>query len=134
MWHNSIWIGCFKLPLLRREYLSSAVNVLTKSLQILHITETDYFHLNCLHSDHWIWKRVCRSDLKRSSVSLPCCPTKGPLKRHFLDIYLTTFFGVRLFANTSAMRIIIFFCVVLKFSLDFKIKKKIRKNSLFFRY
>ena len=32
--------------------------------------------------------------------------SKGPLKLHFLDNYLPTFFGVRNFGNTSAMRVI----------------------------
>ena len=48
---NSIWIGCIKLPLPRREYLSSAVNVLTKSPNIFHISKRDFFQLNCLHID-----------------------------------------------------------------------------------
>ena len=39
------------LFVLRREYLSSAVNVLTNKLKILHITKRDSFQLNCLHSD-----------------------------------------------------------------------------------
>ena len=38
-------------PLLRREYLSSAVNVLTNSRKILHITKIDFFQLKFLHSD-----------------------------------------------------------------------------------
>ena len=40
-----------KLSLLRREYLSSAVNVLTKSLKILNITKTDFCKLSYLQSD-----------------------------------------------------------------------------------
>ena len=44
----------------------------------------------------------------------------NPLKGNFLDIYLTTFFGVRKFKNRSAMRVI--------FSLKiFKIESKFRK-------
>ena len=39
---------------------------------------------------------------------LPCFLSKGTLKRDFLDIYLTTFFGVRNFENKSAMRVIFF--------------------------
>ena len=35
---------------------------------------------------------------------LPCYLSKGPLKRDFLDIYLTTFYAVPKFKNTSAMR------------------------------
>ena len=36
---------------LRTDYLSSAVNVLTKSLKIFHVTESDFLHLNDLHTD-----------------------------------------------------------------------------------
>ena len=50
-WDNCIWISCIKLSLLRREYLSLAVNILTKSLKIFHITSRDFFKLNCLRSD-----------------------------------------------------------------------------------
>ena len=48
---NSIWIGCVKLSPLRRDYMSSAVNVWTKSPNILRITKRDFFEMNCLHSD-----------------------------------------------------------------------------------
>ena len=40
-----------KLSPLGREYLSSAVNMLRNSSEILHITMKDLFKLNCLHSD-----------------------------------------------------------------------------------
>ena len=50
-WDTSIWIGCVKLSLLRREYFSSSVNMLTNSLQILHSTKRNFFQLNYLHSD-----------------------------------------------------------------------------------
>ena len=49
---NSIWIGCNKLSLLRREYLSSAVNLSTKSLKILHSTKRVFFELNYVNSNH----------------------------------------------------------------------------------
>ena len=48
---NSISSGSVKLSLLRREYLSSAANLLKKSLKILHIPQRDFFHLNCLLTD-----------------------------------------------------------------------------------
>ena len=51
LWDNCISICCYKLSLLRREYLSSAVNVLTNSPKILHITMRDFFQLKCLYSD-----------------------------------------------------------------------------------
>ena len=50
-WDNCIWIGCVKLSLFRREYLSSAVSVLTKIRKILLITNRNFFWVNCLHID-----------------------------------------------------------------------------------
>ena len=41
----------FKLSLLRREYLSLAVNVLRNSYKVLHIPKTDFFKLNYLQND-----------------------------------------------------------------------------------
>ena len=37
-----IWIGCIELSLPIREYLSSAVNVLTKSVKTFHVTKSDF--------------------------------------------------------------------------------------------
>ena len=48
LWHKFIWIGCIKFSLLRREYLSSAVGVLTNSLKTLHVTKSDFFCFNYL--------------------------------------------------------------------------------------
>ena len=39
---------------------------------------------------------------------LPCCFSQDPLKRDFLDIDLTTFFGVSNFGNASAVTVISF--------------------------
>ena len=49
---NCVRIDCVKLSLLRREYLSSAVNVLTTSYKALRLTKTDFFRLNYLPNDH----------------------------------------------------------------------------------
>ena len=49
---NCVPISCVKLPLLRREYLSSAVNVLANSYKALRLTKTDFFCLNYLPNDH----------------------------------------------------------------------------------
>ena len=51
-WDNGVRIGCVNLSLLRREYLSSAVNVLTNTYKALHLTKTDLFRLNYLQNDH----------------------------------------------------------------------------------
>ena len=48
---NCVGIGCVKLSLLRREYLSSAVNVLTNSYKALRPTKKDFFRLNYLPND-----------------------------------------------------------------------------------
>ena len=47
---NCIWIGCIKLPLLRKQHLSSEVNVLTNTPKILHMTKRD-IQLNLFHRD-----------------------------------------------------------------------------------
>ena len=51
-WDNGVRIGCVNLSLLRREYLSSAVNVLTNTYKALLLTKTDSFRLNYLQNDH----------------------------------------------------------------------------------
>ena len=48
---NCVRIGCVKLSLLRREYLSPVVNVLTNSYKALRLTKTDFFRLNYLQKD-----------------------------------------------------------------------------------
>ena len=44
------------------------------------------------------------SRLQQCLGRLRCCLLKGSLKRDFLDIFLITFFGIRNFDNTWAMR------------------------------
>ena len=41
-WDKSIWIVFIHLSLLIREYLSSAVNVLTKGLKNIHVSKSDF--------------------------------------------------------------------------------------------
>ena len=68
------------------------------------------------------------SDFISVLVGLPLYLSKGPLKWDFLDIYLTTFFGVRKFKNTSAMRVIFFLKMFKIESKIWKFKKKKRKS------
>ena len=59
--------------------------------------------------------------------------SKGPLKPDFLNIYVTTSFGVRKLKNASTTRIS-FFVKVVKIEGKFrKCKKKIEKLLLFFK-
>ena len=86
-------IVCIKLSLLRRQYLSSSVNGLIKSLKTLHVIKSYFFQLNYLRSDQWIWYRFWRWDWIGDSARLPCCLSRGRLKRELFEIYLTTSFG-----------------------------------------
>ena len=75
----------------------------------------------------------CRSDSNRVSARLPCYLSKGPLKREFSEIYLTTCFGVRKFKNISAIRVIFFFLKMFKIGSKFRIcKKKKKMPKMFF--
>ena len=51
-WDNYFRTECVKLSLLRREYWSSAVNVLTNTFKALHLIKKDFFRLNYLPNDH----------------------------------------------------------------------------------
>ena len=116
-----------KLPLLRTEYLWSAVNGSKNSPKILHITQRDFFNRNYLKRDQEIWLRGCCSAWNSASARLPCHLWKGALKRDFLDIYLTMYFGVPELKNTSAM-IVIFFLKMFQIEWKFtKCQKKIEK-------
>ena len=50
-WDNCISKCCYRLSLLTRENLLSAVNELTNSPKILHITQRDFFNMNYVHGD-----------------------------------------------------------------------------------
>ena len=41
-WDKGVWIVSFQLSLLIREYLSSQVNVLRKSLKNIHVSKSDF--------------------------------------------------------------------------------------------
>ena len=56
---------------------------------------------------------------------------EGSSERDFLDIYLTTFFGVRKFKNTSAMRVILFLKIFKIESKFGKLRKKLSESFLF---
>ena len=118
------------MSLLRRKYLSSAVNVLRNSLKILHITKRNLVKLNCL-GIHQELSEGCRHlDLNTVWVRLPSCLLKGTVKRRFLHIYLTTFFGVRNFGNTLDISVA-FFKKTSKIYFKFrKCRKKLWKEFL----
>ena len=117
---DCIWICCVKLSLLRREYFWATVNVLKNSPKILPITKRDFF------------VKVVSFRFQHYLIPFPICLSKGLLKCNFLDIYLTTFFGIRNLRNTSVMRVILFFKVFKILSTFQNCKKRLRKRFFFF--
>ena len=88
---NYIWIGISKLSLLRTGYFLSAANMLTSSRKNCHVNKRDFSVHNLLASAQWIWSRWCDADFNSVWASLSFCLLQHPLKRDFLNIYLTTF-------------------------------------------
>ena len=117
---DCIWICCVKLSLLRREYFWATVNVLKNSPKILPITKRDFF------------VKVVSFRFQHYLIPFSICLSKGLLKCNFLDIYLTTFFGIRNLRNTSVMRVILFFKVFKILSTFQNCKKRLRKRFFFF--
>ena len=128
-WDNCIWKCCCELSLIRREYLSSAVNGLKKCPKIFDIIQRGSVNLTCLCRDRLIWWRCCRSDFNNFSARLSCRLSKEPLKQDFLDIYITRFFGVFKFKNTSA-KTVISFLKMFKLNLNLENGKKNEKIFL----
>ena len=116
---NCIWIGTVQFSLLRTGYFSSSANVLTSSTKILHVNKRDFFQIHRLGSDNWIRSRCCDADFNSAWVCLPCCLSKDPLKRDFLDIYLTTF-SESVISEIQNLWGSSFFSKYSKFNQDFK--------------
>ena len=57
----------------------------------MHVNKRDFFQLNFLGSDRWIWKKRSDADSNSDLARVPCYLSKGPLKQDFLGIYVTTF-------------------------------------------
>ena len=103
--------------------------MLRKRLKILHITKSDF------KSDS-ISFTVIRQYGKGFAVHistvfervLSCCLSKGAVKRHFLDIFLTLFLGFQNFVNTLAMRVVVFLKMFKTLSRFQNCRKKIEKK------
>ena len=85
---NCTGICCYKFSLLRRWYLPSAVNVLTKNPTIPDINKTEILHLNFPGSHGKISQKSCCADFSRLRDRLACWLSKDVLKQGFLYIYL----------------------------------------------
>ena len=69
-----------------REYLSSGVNLLTKSLKILDSTKTEFLEVIIFQSDLKIWQKYCHAYLRSVSDTWTCCLSISVLTRGFLII------------------------------------------------
>ena len=116
---SCIWIGIVKLSLWRTRYFSSADNVLTSSRKIWHVNKRNFFEHNFVASHKWIWWRCCDADFNSAWARLWCCLSKHPLKREFLDIYLTTF-SESVTSKIQNLWGLSFYSKCSKFNLDFK--------------
>ena len=72
-WYNCICIGIVKLSLLRTNYFLSVADVLTRCPKILHVNKRDFFQLNFLGRDRWMWQSCCDADFNSAWARLPCC-------------------------------------------------------------
>ena len=93
--------------------------MLKRSTKILRVNKRDFLQLYRLGSDQSIRSRCYDADFNSAWVCLPCCLSKGPLKKHFLDIYLTMFSE---FVTSKIQKLCesSFFSKRSKFQLDFK--------------
>ena len=80
---NCIWIGCHNASVLWREYLSSAVSVLTNKPNISDITKRNIFHFGSFQRDNKRLQKCCRADFSSVWESLGCWLSKGFLKQTF---------------------------------------------------
>ena len=130
---NCLWIGRSKFQQSRTGYLSLAVNVLTNTPKISHITKGDVFHIRFSQSVERIWWKCSHRDFASVWDPLICWPWKRFLKRIYLESVLTKSFTVCNFGNTRGMTIIFSF-EMFKIGCRFeKWNKKFRKINLFWR-
>ena len=119
LWDNCIWIGIVELSLWRTRYFLSAANMLRSSPKILHVNKRDFFQLNFLGSGRWIWSKCCDEDLNSAWTRLPCCFSKVPLKRDFLDIYQIRF-SQSVISEPQKLWLPSFYSKCSKFNKDFE--------------
>ena len=80
-WDKCIWFGCVKLSLRRRDYLSSAVNLLAKSVKVFRVIKRDSFFPTQLLSTWSVnMVKVLSLWLKQCFGQFTTLPVKCPLK------------------------------------------------------
>ena len=118
-WDNCIWIDIVKLSLLRTGYFSLAANVLTSSTKIWHVNKRDFFQLNWIGSDKWIWSKCCEAVSKvPGNLYRAACPRVLWIGTFYTFIWLR--FRSAEFRKWKVCEGHLFFSKCLKFKLDFK--------------
>ena len=85
-WDNGVWNCCCKCSILLREYLSSAVNVLTNSFKISDPPKADFFQLNLPRVNEKRGKWWCRADFSSLWNPLTRSLPNGVLKQDLLHV------------------------------------------------
>ena len=85
-WGNDVWNCWGKFCILLREYLSSAVKVLTNSLKISDQTKIDFFQLNLPRINEKRGQEWCRADISSVWKPLTRSLPNGVLKQDLLDV------------------------------------------------
>ena len=114
-WDKSVWSCCQKICILRREYLSSGLNVLTNSLKISNVTKADFFQLNLSRIHGKIEKYWCGANFGSVSNPLTRWFRKSALKQDLLDGLVNFSFRCDNFSNNKARILFFFFQNVLNF-------------------
>ena len=84
--YNCIWIGSSKFFLLRKEYISWSINVLTNIPKMPDISRKDIFQLKFCQRYKTIWWKCGREIFSIFSDTLTCLLSKDVLKWDFLNI------------------------------------------------
>ena len=120
-----------KIVSLKQRIFVMGSECVNDSHNILDMKNGDFFKLNILLGDQQVWSRCCRDDLVCLWASLPCCLSKGTVKRHFLVTYLIACLRVPKFGNTLCVRVKLFWKCSNLLHIS-KVYKKIQKT--FFVY
>ena len=88
------WIGCFKISLFSREYLSSGVNMLTNGLKVLDTIKTNIYKLKFSQGDGKVRQNYYPAHLGSACNTLTFSLSYGVLKCDSLHTYISTSFAV----------------------------------------
>ena len=104
-WDNCIWIRSWKFQILQREWLSPAVNVITKSRKSSNITNKRRFLSESPSEIQHNFMKVLSWRFYQIWDPLTCWLLNGAMKRSYLDICVTMPFTICNFKNTHSTKV-----------------------------